>query len=171
MCTLKQLSDLDLEAQHKARPNFPKEYLVRVTYSDADSNSFNKAICRRIELFLESFATRMSVEGRVRVGKVSKDFMGNKQHQEIKRLPSSNLPGSFDVTTCVLGCRLEVEIKVGKDVIRPEQLKFKQRIESAEGYCMIVKNWEDFDNQWKVFLKSRREHFNKMINILNELGL
>ena len=121
-------------------------------YTDKTSNGLARMIVDWMNLCNTSFGTRMSVEGRVIEGKKFTDVLGNKKQMASKRIPSSNLPGSFDVTCCSFSVRLEVEIKIGRDVIRPDQLKFKDRIETAGGAAIIVTSWEDFYSQWKLFI-------------------
>lgn len=147
--SLAKLNELELNLVKAKYPNNP--YPVATVHKDKTAGALSTAVSRWIELN-GGFSTRMSVEGRVIM-----DGMGN-----AKRIPSSNLKGSADTTGCFLSVRLEVEIKIGADTMKEHQIKFRDRIRSADGFYMTVKTFDDFHKQWIEFIKYLPEHFLNM---------
>ncbi len=43
-----------------------------------------------------------------------------------------------------------IEIKTGKDKLRPEQIGFKRNVELMGGLYLEVKDYEDFLNKWVI---------------------
>ena len=54
------------------------------------------------------------------------------------------------------GRGLCIEIKTGKDKLRPEQIGFLSNAERFGDIIMVVKDYEDFLNQWKTISKQWR---------------
>lgn len=44
-----------------------------------------------------------------------------------------------------------VEVKTGKDKLRPEQIGFHKNARDAGALILVVKDFEDFREQWKLF--------------------
>lgn len=47
------------------------------------------------------------------------------------------------------GLFLSIEVKTGKDRLRPEQEGFIQTINKLGGVALVVKDYEDFEKQWE----------------------
>ena len=64
---------------------------------------------------------------------------------------ASGKSGVADILACVppRGRLLAIEIKTGKDRLRPEQQGFLASIKATGGFCMVVHSFEDFTSQWK----------------------
>lgn len=62
------------------------------------------------------------------------------------------LPDTGDYYGCK-GTYLGVEVKTGKDTLRPEQLGTHENIKRMGGIVLVVKDYEDFINQWNKLWK------------------
>jgi len=58
--------------------------------------------------------------------------------------------GVSDILGCYKSVFIACEIKVGKDRLRPEQIGFLKSIQHAGGEIMVVKDFNDFSDQWKL---------------------
>lgn len=61
-----------------------------------------------------------------------------------KWLPSTTKTGTGDIHAVWQGKHISIEVKIGRDKLRPEQIKEKARIERAGGLYWVVKTAEDF---------------------------
>jgi len=52
-------------------------------------------------------------------------------------------PGVFDVIVCYDGHFWAIEIKVGRDKMRPDQIKFASRVQRANGVMKVVESIDD----------------------------
>ena len=161
MTNLKRLEQLVWE-RDCSRTQMPKDYVPKTKFGDSTSGELAKSVSTWIEIW-NGFSTRMSVEGRVIEGKLlEKNVLGQQKRTPSKRIPSSNLKGSADTTGCFLSVRLEVEIKIGSDTMKEDQIKFRDRIKKADGFFMEVKTFDDFIYKWELFINYLPEHFLKM---------
>ena len=146
--TLKQLSDLDLEAQHKARPNFPKEYLVRTKFSDTTANGLTKAVVTFLNLSGHQ-AERISTTGRyIDNSKIVTDVTGAQRViGKGKWIKGSGVSGSADISSTInvkgIGLSVKWEIKI-KDRQSEAQKLYQLNIEKSGGQYYIVHNFEEF---------------------------
>lgn len=141
--TLKQLSDLDLEAQHKANPNYPKEYLVRTKFTDKTSAGLEKAICAYINLH-GGMAERRKNSGRVIDDrKIVTDVIGQQRVLGGTRyIPGTGRNGTSDVSGIWKGKPVAIEVKIGKDRMSQVQLEYKEDFEKAGGIFIIARTFE-----------------------------
>jgi hypothetical protein len=52
----------------------------------------------------------------------------------------------------VKGRAIEIEVKYGKDKLRPDQIIYKQKTEAAGGVYLVVKNFDSFLEQISVYM-------------------
>lgn len=137
--TLKELSQAFSDKMHSGVPEHCRPVKK---FSDANANELTKAIVAysRVKGW---FAERQSAEGRYRKGKEFTNVMGQKKELPGMFIPSHN-KGAADIKGIIKGRSIEIEVKHGKDKMRPEQIKYKERVESAGGLYLVVKTWEDF---------------------------
>ena len=63
---------------------------------------------------------------------------------------SSRKVGVPDIVGCTpTGRLLTLEIKVGKDKLRPEQVGFIESVRHCQGIALVITSWEDFLVQFK----------------------
>lgn len=63
--------------------------------------------------------------------------------------------GVSDVLAVHRSWLIAIEIKIGKDQLSDEQIGFMRNIEHTGGVVMVVKDFEDFEKQWKTYLTTR----------------
>ena len=101
-----------------------------VTKQIYDTNGITKLILDYLRYVYGSTSVRrISSEGKYRPG--------------VGFIPSSN-KGMSDIEGIIYGKFLSLEVKVGKDSIRPSQLKRKAEIEKDGGIYYLCK-WQDFE--------------------------
>lgn len=101
-----------------------------VTKQVIDTNGITKLILDYLRyVYGSSSVRRISSEGKYRPG--------------VGFIPSSN-KGLSDIEGICKGKFLSLEVKVGKDSIRPSQLKRKAEIEKDGGIYYLCK-WQDFE--------------------------
>lgn len=61
--------------------------------------------------------------------------------------------GHPDIDGCYMGYSFKVEVKTGKDKLSPDQINFIKEYEGAGGKCFVVKDSQDFENQFKKYFK------------------
>lgn len=151
--TLKQLSDLDLEAQHKARPNFPKEYLVRTKFSDTTANGLTKAVVTFLNLKGHR-ADRISSSGRyIDDSKIVTDVTGAQRVLgKGKWIKGQTRKGYSDINSTIFGFSVQIEIKM-KDKVSKEQIAFAEAERKAGGQYWVVRSFEEFIKNYTQFVE------------------
>ncbi len=143
------LKELALAYSNKMHSKVPAHCRPMKTFSDKSANDLTKAIIAYAKI-KDFFAERQSSEGRYRPGKEVTNVMGQK-----KQLPGQWLPGQgkgkADIKALIKGRLIEIEVKHGRDKLRPEQIEYKQQIERSGGVYLVVKTWEDFYQQIKFY--------------------
>jgi hypothetical protein len=86
----------------------------------------------------------VSSEGRYRKGDTVTDVLGRKVTMAGRYLPGLNV-GMADIIACVNGRYVAIEIKIGRDRLRPEQERERQRITEAGGLYYVIRTREDAD--------------------------
>lgn len=143
------LKELSLAYSNKMHSKVPAHCRPMKTFSDKSANDLTKAIIAYAKV-KDFFAERQSSEGRYRPGKEVTNVMGQK-----KQLPGQWLPGQgkgkADIKALIKGRLIEIEVKHGRDKLRPEQIEYKQQIERSGGVYLVVKTWDDFYQQIKFY--------------------
>lgn len=57
--------------------------------------------------------------------------------------------GVSDILGCYRGKFIAIEIKTGKDKLRPEQIGFLKSIDDHGGVAMVVKEFNEFKDIWE----------------------
>ena len=135
--SLKELERIHFEAKQAKHPDVP--YLVRTKFRDDTANGLTKCITAWLSLH-GHFAGRVNTQG-------------NYNAKLGKYIKSGSRKGMADITAVVNGRHISVEVKIGKDRIRPDQLKVKQEIESAGGAYIIASSFDNFLEQIKQIAK------------------
>lgn len=69
-------------------------------------------------------------------------------------IPGGSTKGVADLVLTVYGLKLDCEVKYSKgDKQRGTQVKYQAAVEKAGGFYMIVRNFEDFYDQFMAFLE------------------
>lgn len=146
---LNELSYQRFVSEHPEHP-YPRESCKR--YKDGTANELTKAVIAYITM-VGGQAERISVTGRmIDERKTYVDVLGHaRQIGKVKYIKSSMKVGTADVSAVIGGKSVKVEIKVGRDRIRPAQVEYKAAIERAGGIYLIVKTFDDFYNWYQGF--------------------
>jgi hypothetical protein len=129
--SVRELEALHFDKKKKKHPDIP--YLVKTLFRDDSANGLTKCIVAWLELN-GHFAGRVNTTGtyNVKLGKY---------------IHSGSRKGMADITAVVNGKHVSIEVKYGKDRIRPEQLRVKQEIESAGGTYIVASSFDGFLEQ------------------------
>lgn len=130
------------EHNKRAHPTVPLHALPRKTYSDKTANALTTAICDFVSA-TGGWAERNGSEGRYRPGQVVTDVIGRARQMQGTWLPGHK-KGAADIQIRYAGRLYDVEIKIGKDRQRPDQIEYMNRVRSTGGVYEIVKSWEEF---------------------------
>lgn len=156
--TLKQLSDLHYKDQLEKYPTVPEHARTRKKYVDTTANGLQSAIVDFCTLH-GHLALRTGNEGRYRPGEIVTDVIGRQRQMKGSWLPGQN-NGMSDITIMINGRSYFVEVKIGRDKIRPEQEKFRDKVRAAGGVYEIVKTWEEF-HRWYLHWTMKEKIKNK----------
>ena len=137
--TLKQLAQA---YSNKLHGNVPEHCRPVKKFSDSNANELTKSIIAYARV-KDWFAERQSSEGRYRKGQEFTDVMGKKKEIGGMYIPGHG-KGKADIKAVIKGRSIEIEVKHGRDKLRPDQIDYKERIEKAGGVYLVVKTWEDF---------------------------
>jgi hypothetical protein len=126
-------------------PNAYKDgYYIDAKYPRVDtSNGLTSFICNYLT-WKGHRATRINVSGRLVEGKEKQPSgvsIGVK-----KWIPSSTRKGTADISATIKGKSVMIEIKIGSDRPRPEQLEEQIRERKAGGIYEFIKTPEEFFN-------------------------
>lgn len=137
----KPLSVKMLEAEllrHKIanKPTIPPHYLTIKPLRDDTANGLTECICKWLTLH-GYFAARVNTTGiyNVKLGRYVK---------------GGSTRGMADITAVVNGRHVSIEVKVGKDKPRTEQLDVQKKVERAGGVYIFVYSFDDFLEKIKI---------------------
>lgn len=155
--TLKQLEQAVLEQRMKERPNIPKHAVPPVKFTDKTANGLQKAIVAHLNLMGHK-AWRQNSGGRYIQPEYKHNIMGKRvEIKKGKYIPQGKAggKGAGDVVATLKpwGKSCHIEVKIGKDRQHESQIEFQQEHEAAGGIYMIVKNWEQYIDQIKPWIK------------------
>lgn len=142
--TYKQRYNVSHETWFKIKyPNAYKDgFYLEPKFPKVDSaNGLTTFICNFLS-WMDHRATRINVSGRL-VDGVEKQPSGNTIGVK-KWIPSSTRKGSADISATIKGRSVMIEIKVGKDKPRPEQLAEQIRERKAGGIYEFISTPEEF---------------------------
>jgi len=57
---------------------------------------------------------------------------------------SGSTKGAADISAIVNGKAIEIEIKFGKDKLRPAQIEYQKSVEAAGGVYFVAKSFDGF---------------------------
>jgi len=131
--SVKELERLHFERKKAKRPDLPCH--VKTLFRDDSANGLTKCIVAWLELH-GYFAGRVNTTGTYsrRLGKY---------------IYSGSRKGMSDITGVIDGRHVSIEVKFGRDRMRPEQLRVKREIEQAGGYYIVASTFDNFLEQIK----------------------
>jgi hypothetical protein len=148
MKALDILKNLKIEEHKKKFPSIPEYAIPKPKYSDTTANGLTKCIIDFVNM-KGYLAERTNTMGRVIDGrKTYTDAIGQtKTIGSMKYIPSTGMVGSSDIKVYINGKIIAVEVKM-KDKQSEAQKQYQSRIEQAGGQYWIVRNFEEFYNNY-----------------------
>jgi len=148
MKALDILKNLKIEEHKKKFPSIPEYAIPKPKYSDTTANGLTKCIIDFVNM-KGYLAERTNTMGRVIDGrKTYTDAIGQtKTIGSMKYIPSTGMVGSSDIKVYINGKIIAVEVKM-KDKQSDAQKQYQSRIEQAGGQYWIVRNFEEFYNNY-----------------------
>ena len=148
MKPIEELNRLELAEVRRKFPTCP--YPVATKHKDGKANSLTLAIKRWV-ILNGGKMDRISVTGRpIDNTKIVTDSMGNRRMiGSVQYIKSSMKRGSADLEGWITTksgkiIPLAVEVKIGRDRIRPDQDKYREYFESTGGRYFIAKDFNSF---------------------------
>jgi len=139
---LKKLALYDIMQRFPENP-YPESLVPKL--SDKKANGLTRCVIRFLQLKGHQ-AERIAVMGKLADNRESYiDVLGRyRVRGSTKWIPGQMTKGSADIHATINGKSVKIEIKVGRDKIRPDQVKYKQQIEQAGGIYFIATSFEQF---------------------------
>lgn len=120
--------------------------------SDKTANGLTKLIMKFLRL-KGHYANRINTQGQARLGRkiVRYEAFTNRPvyAESIKYTKGTTTRGTPDIDAIVFGRPVKIEVKVGKDKMREEQIEQKTIIEQAGGYYFIASDMDSF-YEWYI---------------------
>ena len=115
---------------------FSPEMRIKPTFRDDKANELTKLIVAWLKVN-GHFAGRVNTQG-------------NYNAKLGRFIKSGSKKGMADVTAVINGRHVSIEVKIGKDKPREEQLKVQKEITDAGGIYIFVNSFSDFLTQIKL---------------------
>ena len=138
------------------------DYIPKVKYTDKTANGLTRCVIDWITLN-GGQAERINTTGRLIKAKTYKDVMGiTKTIGQDKWIKGTGTLGSADISATIpvfisgkkIGLSVKIEVKIGKDYQKSEQIKYEEDVKKAGGYYYIVKNFDDFYKKYFDLINS-----------------
>ena len=129
--SVKELEQLYFDTKCLKRPDNP--YPVKTKFRDDTANGLTQCVTSWLQLH-GYFAGRVNTTG------TYNKKLGRFIH-------SGSRKGMADVTAVINGRHVSIEIKIGRDRLRPEQLKVKNEVEQAGGCYIVAASFDNFLEQ------------------------
>jgi hypothetical protein len=128
--SVKQLEEMANQAARDKFPGTPAHYLAPRLYRDDTANALTKCIVDYIR-FCGGFSSRLNSTGSYRA--------------DLHRFVFSNqIKGMSDIQAIYNGKPLFIEVKIGRDKLSPQQIKFRDSIILSGGLYFIAGNFSEF---------------------------
>jgi len=129
--SVKKLETLHFRQKKLKHPTVP--YLAKTLFRDDSANGLTRCIIAWLELH-GHFAGRVNTTGTYNAK------LGKYIHSGARK-------GMSDITSVINGIHVSIEVKHGRDLMRPEQIRVKNEIERAGGVYIVARSFDDFLEQ------------------------
>jgi len=138
---LERMADAEARLQH---PNVNPKFLAPRKYKDNTANGLTKCVIDFIRLSGYQ-AERINCTGRfVDNTEVVENVLGDKRRiGSAKWLPTSGQRGTADISACIAGKSVKVEVKI-HDRQSEAQKAYQAEVERAGGVYLIVRSFTEF---------------------------
>lgn len=133
-------SESEIDLMRRTYPNVPDFALPKTRKSKSPANE----LTYQIILFIQSiggFASRVNSQGNYNPTLKLFTFSGSTK-------------GAADVSTCIGGRNIQIEVKIGRDRQSPAQVKFQASIEAAGGCYIIARTFEQFREDFEEIISN-----------------
>ena len=152
MKAAKILEQMEMEEFRRKYPSNPYPFVKKRKTSKA--NGLTQAIVKFLQLSGWQ-AERISVTGRmIDERKIVTDVIGHqRQIGSVKWIPPSMTKGSADISATIAGRSVKIEVKIGSDRQRPEQVRYQEQVERAGGVYVIARDLDSFVSWYNEFIR------------------
>lgn len=142
---LRILHDLSYDHNRTRYPAVPDYALAATNYTDKTANGLTRCIIDFIR-FTGGQAERINCTGRaIDQRKTYIDVLGNcRTIGSVKYIKTSGQRGTADISATIQGRSVKIEVKIGSDHQRPEQVEYQRQIEASGGLYFIAKDFQQF---------------------------
>lgn len=127
--------------------SYPDSFLKK--YKFATHNGLKQAIKHFIKLRGGQCEVINTMGRMIDQRKTYRDVLGRTcQIGSMQYIPTTGTKGSSDLSALFRGRTLKIEIKVGRDVQREDQVKYQKSIEAAGGTYRIIRSFDEFYDWW-----------------------
>jgi len=154
MKRLKQTLEIKYREKH---PAYPADLTIPVKSYDLNkANGLTQAVIAWIKAHGYQ-AERISNTGRpIDNRKQVIDSVGfTRTIGSIEWIPGTGTTGTADISATIpligsngFGVSVKIEIKAGRDTIKPEQIAYGEQVKQAGGVYVVVRNMQDFYKWW-----------------------
>lgn len=143
--SVRQLEQMVEEDSAERHPTFPRQYIPKAKFRDDTANGLTQCIIAFINLS-GGQAERINTQGRVVMQRQTIPTAGGRTIETMssKYIPTAGVRGSADISATVCGRSVKIEIKVGNDRQRPEQIAYQRAIERAGGVYYVARDFTSF---------------------------
>ena len=128
------------------RDSLPERFkdMKPYAYTDKTANGLTRMVMDWIK-FNKGQSERINVTGRFINAKIITDVVGFKrQIGNDKWIKGSGTKGSADISATIKGKSIKIEVKIGRDKMSEDQVKYQEAIEKAGGIYYIAKDFDSF---------------------------
>lgn len=145
---LRHLEEMALSALKVKHPSFPDHAMPKVKYSDTTANGLTRAIVDYLNLIPQCAGWRVNNTG---IYQEAKPVKGD-QNEGIRNRPVMTKgfwrPGArkglADISGIYKGKSLQIEVKIGKDKLSPDQIKMMEEVKAAGGLYYVAQSFSEF---------------------------
>lgn len=119
--------------------------------SDRKANGLTKLIVGFLKL-KGHHANRINTQGQARTGKVQRyEAFSNKAvyDQQIRWTKSTTTKGTADIDAIIFGKSVKIEVKIGRDKMSEDQLRYQVNVEKAGGLYYVARDMQSF-YEWYI---------------------
>lgn len=128
------LRQLEAEYNRDRYPSVPGYASARTAYEDNTANGLTRCIIDYIR-FTGGFAERVNRMGFKRKNKYGKEIW----------VSGGGTNGTADISAVLPGGRsARIEVKAGRDRIRPEQIRYAEKVTKAGALYFIARSFDEF---------------------------
>jgi len=149
------LTDLAIADLRLKYPNVPDHCVPAPKYSDKTANGLTKCITDFLKLSGWQ-AERISSMGRMIDKRViNTDCLGRQRTiGSLQYIKGTSTNGTADISATIKGRSVKIEVKIGKDRMSQDQIKYRDAIIRAGGIYFIATDFDMFMEWYNNYIQS-----------------